>query len=240
MCFCGSYLPANAATKQKAEALIEKSGHYQTVAEIKFRELFHQYICDRLSKDPNDIVLSRFKINGNRPVAEGAVEFQVFQKSKGTPKGYVRLTVIVSVDGISIREVSLSAWVDVFGSVVCAFRTLNKGETIRYKDVYLAKKNISRMPANTLTDKGMAIGLTAKNTISEGTCLKEYMLKRMPTLNKGDMVTILVELGGLKVTTPGKTLERGFAGDLIRVQNTMSKKRIYARIVDDSTVEVDF
>jgi flagella basal body P-ring formation protein FlgA len=247
MCFCGGCLSADAATRQKAKTsidtrhpLVEKSENHQTITETKFRELFHQYICESLDKDPDDIVLSRLKINGNRPVDTGELEFQIFQKSKGTLMGYVRLTVIVIVDGISSSEVGLSAWVDVFGPVVCAARTLDKGETIRTKDVYLARKNISRMPANTLTDKGMAIGLAAKNTLNENTCLKEYMLKRMPTLEKGDMVTILAEVGGLKVTTPGRTLERGFAGDLIRVQNTMSKKNIYASIVDDSTVEVHF
>jgi flagella basal body P-ring formation protein FlgA len=239
-CCCYWYLPANAATGPGTGTVIKKSGHYQTVTESKFRELFHHYICDSLGKIPDDIVISRLKINGNRPINLGVVDFQVYQKSKGHLKGYVRLAVIVSVESVAVREVGLSAWVDVFGPVVCAARTLNKGETIDNLDVYLARKNISRMPASILTDKSMVIGLTAKSAINENTCLRDYMLKRTPTLEKGEMVTILAEIGGLRVTTPGKTLERGFAGDMIRVQNTMSKKRVYARIVDDSTVEVDF
>jgi flagella basal body P-ring formation protein FlgA len=240
MCLIAFCLCANGAIAAGNGASIQKSAKGQKVTEMKFRKLFHQYVCDRLGKDPDDVVVSRFRINANRPIPLGVVDFEMFQKSKGVPKGYVRLSVIVTVDGISRGEVSLSAWVDVFGPVVCAAHKIQRGETIGFEDIYLARKNVSRMPANTLTDRGMAIGLSAKNTISKNTCLKDYMLKRMPLLDKGEVVTILAEMAGLRVTTPGKALERGFAGDVIRVQNTMSKKRVYARIVDDSTVEVEF
>jgi flagella basal body P-ring formation protein FlgA len=212
----------------------------QIIPDSKYRELLMGYICDSMGKSPADIVISRFKISGNRQIAAADASFQIFQNSKGAPLGYVRVTVIVSADGMADREVILSAWVDVFGSVVCAARKLGKGETVEPGDIYLARKNMARMPANIITDKSGVIGMSVKNSLNVNTALREYMLFRKPTLKRGDMVTILAQLGGLRVTTPGKTLERGFEGDLIRVQNTMSKKRIYARIVDDSTVEVDF
>jgi len=212
----------------------------QLIPEPKFRELLKAYVCDSMGKRPADIAISRLKINGNRRIAAGDVDFQIFQKSKGIPKGYVRVTVLVNVDGRADMEVNLSAWVDVFGSVVCAARKLNKGETVGPADIYLARKNIARMPASVITDKSRVIGMSIKNSLNANTSLKEYMLFRKPTVERGEMVTILAQLGGLRVTTPGKTLERGFEGDLIRVQNSMSKKKIYARIVDDSTVQVNF
>jgi flagella basal body P-ring formation protein FlgA len=212
----------------------------QIIPETKLRRLFQAYICETLNKVPGDIAVLRFKVSGNRPIEKGNVSFRIFQKSKGRPKGHVRLSAVVSVDGLTRSEVTLSAWVDVFGPVVCAARTLNRGEMIREDDLYLARKNLSRLSEKILTEKQMAIGLSAKSTLNEHTCLKAYMLRRVPTLDRGELVTILVQLGALKVTTPGKTLESGFAGEQIRVQNAMSKKKIYARIVDDATVEVDF
>ena len=220
--------------------LVQKHAPEQIISESKYRALLMAYLCDSMGKRPADIAVSRLKISGNRRIAAGDVDFQFFQKSKGVPKGYVRMTVFVSVDGTADMEVNLSAWVDVFGSVVCAARKLNKGETVGPADIYLARKNMARMPANVITDKSKAIGLTIKNSLNANTSLREYMLIRKPTVARGAFVTILAQLGGLKVTAPGKTLERGFAGDQIRVQNSMSKKNIYARIVDDSTVEVDF
>lgn len=232
--------PTDAVTLRDGQSSNFAGKDQYTIPVSKFHELFHTYICESMAKDPDDIALSRLKITGNRPVAAGEIAYQIFQKSRGIPKAYVRLTVIVSVDGITATEVSLSAWVDVYGSVVCAARSLKKGETIEPADVYLARKNISRMPANIVTDLDEAVGLSAKNALNVNTCIRKYMLIRMPTLERGKLVTILAQMGGFKITTPGKTLERGFTGDLIRVQNTMSKKKIYARIVDNATVEVNF
>ncbi len=212
----------------------------QVIPESKFRALLMNYICSSMDTSPADIAVSRLKISGNRQIAAGDADYQIYQKSNGVPKGYVRVTVIVSVEGMPDLEVNLSAWVDVFSSVVCAVRKLNKGDTVGPADIYLARKNMARVPANVITDKSKAIGLTVKNSLNANTILREYMLIRKPTMDRGDMVTILAQLGGLRVATPGKTLERGFEGDLIRVQNTMSKKKIYARIIDGSTVKVDF
>jgi flagella basal body P-ring formation protein FlgA len=85
-----------------------------------------------------------------------------------------------------------------------------------------------------------ALGLMARHRVKEHTCLKSWMLERVPIVKRGDMVTILAESSGLKVTVPGRSLERGYKGELIRVQNVMSKKRIYARVVNHVTVKVDF
>lgn len=245
--FFGFYLSVGAATIQQnqIEPAAQQIGNedntdLQTVPEAELRELFSQYVCDSLGKIPEDAIVSRFKVTGNRPVPSGVLEYQVFQKSKGTPMGYVRLIAIVSVDGISRNEVRLSGWVDVFGPALCSVRSMQKGEIIEKSDVYLDRKNISRMSSNILTDKSMAVGLVLKNNLNENASLKEWMLKRNPTIDRGDRVTILAELGGLRVTVPGRTLAKGFVGDVIRVQNTMSRKNLFARIIDNATVAVEF
>jgi flagella basal body P-ring formation protein FlgA len=66
------------------------------------------------------------------------------------------------------------------------------------------------------------------------------MLEEAPILDKGDQVTILALLGRIRITVPGIILEKGYSGDRVRVQNTMSSKEIYARVVNGSTVTIDF
>jgi len=231
----GMCLPLDALSAQKNK---QKEG--RVIPEARLRKLFNDYVCDRLGKDPTDVILSRFKVSGNRPVPSGPQEYRVFQKSKGTPKGHVRLTVIVSVHGISRGEVALSGWVDAFGLVVCTARSMQKGEIVRESDLYLSRKNLSRLPTNTLTNQGMAVGLVLKNNVDSNTCLKGWMLKRNPTVDRGKRVTILAKMDGLKISVPGRTMEKGFAGDFIKVENTMSKKKIFARVIDGATVAVEF
>jgi len=51
---------------------------------------------------------------------------------------------------------------------------------------------------------------------------------------------IIVESDGLKITTLGKVKEKGRKGDMVRVENIDSNKGIYARVLDSSSVKVDF
>ena len=213
---------------------------YQTIPEDRFREVFMDYLYQNTGKDPSDIILSRFKVGANTPVSEGRLTFRLFQKNKGALRGNVRLLAIVNVNGIAENEVKLTGWVDVFAPVVCSSRNLKKGEIIRKEDVYLSRKNISRQPAHILNDPGKAIGLLVINSIKQETCLMEWMLEKAPILNKGDQVTILAQLGRIRVTVPGIILERGYPGERIRVQNIMSSKEIYARVLNESTVTIDF
>jgi len=235
MLLTGLCIPVDVFSAQQS-----KQATGRAIPEASLRKLFNDYVCDHLGKGPEDAILSRFKVSGNRPVPTGHREYRVFQKSKGEPKGHVRLTVIVSVNGISQSEVALSGWVDAFGPVVSTTRSMQKGEIITENDVYLARKNLSRLPTNTLTDQDKAMGLVLKNNVAGNTCLKEWMLKRNPTVDRGKRVIILAGMDGLKISVPGRTMEKGFVGDFIKVENVMSKKKVFARVVDSATVVVEF
>lgn len=212
----------------------------QTIPESQFQEAFSGYINSRLEKENIEIIISKFTVNGNKLLPSGEVSLRVFQKGREELYGYVRLIAIVSIDNVPRTEVTLSGWIDVFDSVVCTSRRLNKGEVITKNDVYLTKKNISRLHPDTLTDMNQAIGLMLNHDVKENDTLKEGMLKRAPIVNRGDVVTILAEMGGIRVTAPGRILEKGYLGEYIRVQNAISKKNVNAKVVNDSTVMVDF
>ncbi len=239
-CFFGIFFPPEASSVDKKEIGGRTKQGYQSIPGERFREIFREYLYSRLGKDESDIAVSRFKVIGNRPVPAGKVSFQLFQKDKRRLGGYVRLVAIISVDRVVENKVRLSGWVDVFEAVVCTARNLKKGEIIEEDDLYLARRNISHLSPNILTDMMKAVGLIVKHNLRKDTPLKEWMLERSPVLDRGDMVTILAEKGNLRVTVSGMVLERGYSGELVRVRNAMSKKEVYARVVDNSTVEVDF
>lgn len=213
---------------------------YQLVQETTFREIFRDYICENLEKNKSDIIVSRFKVLGNKPVPKGKIYFQSFLKDEKRMTGYVRMVSAIKVNGIVRNTVRLTGWVDIFESVVCAGRELKKGDIVEEDDLYLARRNISRLSKNIFTDMDKAIGQRAKHTVKKGMCLKEWMLERPPVLSKGDVVMILAETGSIRITVPGKVLEKAYPGELIRVKNAMSEKELYARVIDNSTVMVDF
>jgi len=239
-CFLGALLPftAEPANGENRDAKVRQGD--QVLEEANLREAFQQYLGRRLDKERSDVAVSKFKVRGNRTVPAGKVGFELFQKDKRRLQGNVRLIAVVSINGKVINKVTLSGWVDVFESVVCAARNLKRGEALTKDDVYLTRKNISHLKSNYLTAMNQAIGLMVKHNVKADACIKDWMLKKLPVVDRGDLVTILAESAGLKLTVPGRVLMKGYDGELVKVKNLMSKRDIYAKVVDNATVMVDF
>jgi flagella basal body P-ring formation protein FlgA len=212
----------------------------QTIPEGKFREIFHNYVYKNLNKQNSDVIISKMKITGNEPVPAGRISFQQYQKGRRRFEGHVSLIVVIKINDIVKNKVKLSGWVDIFQPVVCASRDLKRGERISEDDLYLVKRNISHLSSKILTDMNKIIGRMAAHNVKKDTSLKGWMFEKYPIVDKGDIVTILAESGDLRVTSPGKILMRGYEGELVKVQNLMSKKEIYAKVVNSSIVAVDF
>ena len=235
--FCS---PSMAAAISKNDPQNVTPQRFQTIPETKFRDIFQKYLYRNLNNQECDVVLSRLKITGNSPVPAGTVSFQQYQKGKRSLEGYISLIVVVKINGVVKNKVKVSGWADIFQPVVCASRDLKRGERIEKDDLYLVKRNISHMSSKVLTDMNKIIGLMAKHNVKKDTSIKEWMFEKCPIVDKGDIVTIIAESGDIKVTAPGKILMKGYAGELVKVQNIMSKKEIYAKIVNGSMVAVDF
>ena len=240
ICLLGLCFPIRAEVLSNEVGKDRTGLSLQKIDESQFRKTFIHFLCRHLGKEKQDIIVSKLKIVGNKPVPLGKLSFQLFQDDKREFKGYMRLAALVYVDGAVKNKVKLFGRVDIFDSVVCVTRDLKRGETITQDDIYLARKNVSHVNRKALTDAGKAIGLMTKHNIKANTCLKEWMLEKSPIVTRGDVVTILAESDGLKVTAPGRVLGKGYSGELVKIQNLMSKKEIYAKVINSSTVKVDF
>jgi len=239
-CFFGISLPSYAEPHPEKNGKAEISNGYQSIPGYRFRKCLMKYLCRHLGKNESDIIISKFRINRNRPVPAGKISIRLFHKGTARLAGYVRLNAIVSVNGIEKNNVQLYSWVDVFESVVCTSRGLKRKDIIKKDDVSLERKNISHMPPDTISELSKVVGLMIKHNVKAGTCLKGWMLEKSPVVERGDLVTIMAESDDLKVTVPGRVMEKGYLGELVRVRNAMSKKEVYARVINNLTVMVHF
>ena len=231
-CYVGASIDGNGG---KGDSEYSKS-----ISDSRFKECITRYICEQLQKEESDIIVSKLKVRGNRKVPDGVLNVELNCKANGRLIGYVRMNAIIFVDDVEVGTVQLYSWVDVFESMVCASRDLKRKDVIRKDDVHLMRKNTSHMSGKTIRDMGEVVGMMVRNNVKAGSCIKEWMVERAPVVERGDLVTILAESGDLKVTVPGRILERGYQGDLVRVQNSLSKKEIYAEVVNGTSVIVSF
>ena len=66
------------------------------------------------------------------------------------------------------------------------------------------------------------------------------MIVPAPLVRSGEAVTITVRAGGLQVQTRGVAAQAGRLGDVIRVVNADSGRRVSARVVGPAAVEVQY
>lgn len=126
---------------------------------------------------------------------------------------------------------------DVYEAVV-AKRDLRRGDIITAEDIEIAAVEIR----NTKPDeRSLAdfIGLRAKRTIFQGTTLTDLNVEVIPVIERGANVTIIVQTSALVVTAPGVAKGTGGIGEIIAVENSLSKQIVQAEIIDEGTVQVN-
>jgi len=84
------------------------------------------------------------------------------------------------------------------------------------------------------------LGKRTRRAIGSKTVLRANLVEFPPLVRRGDVVVIIAETRGLRVTALGQVKKKGARGDRIPVINFESKKVLYARVVDSNTVRIDF
>ncbi|MFH1671943.1 MAG: flagellar basal body P-ring formation chaperone FlgA [Pseudomonadota bacterium] len=218
---------------------VEVARRSQLVSETRYKEALHRYVRARVEDDV-DLSISDFKVIGNRPVPEGSVTLKISDTTDRKMVGYLSMAAVVHVDNKIERRVTLTGWVNVYKNVLSSVRMLKKSQVITENDLQLVRRDISKLPPNVVFSAKEVMGKRLKHSVRAGDYLREDMVEDIPVVQKGDHVIIMAESSILRVTVIGKTLEEGCPGEMIKVKNSMSKKIISARVIDASTVKVQF
>ncbi len=79
-----------------------------------------------------------------------------------------------------------------------------------------------------------------RRTVNAGKILRAADLQSPIAIEKGSLVTMIIQTPFMMLTTQGKALDEGALGDTIRVLNGRSKKIVEAQIARADTVVVPF
>jgi len=81
-------------------------------------------------------------------------------------------------------------------------------------------------------------GKQATRPMHKGDTVYSVFVKQPPMIKRGDIITIIAQIGAISVRAEGKALKSGGRGDRLLVQNLRSKQMLQATIVDRHTVHV--
>lgn len=117
--------------------------------------------------------------------------------------------------------------------VVVLSRAVGPGTILSKNNLSVVKMDKNKLRKSTFSDISEIVGARIKKRIRAGQAIDPNQLC---FVCKGDTILITASAGDLKIKTNGIAQQDGNIGDTIKVQNTNSKKLVYAQVV--STREV--
>lgn len=96
----------------------------------------------------------------------------------------------------------------------------------------------SRATSNMITAPDLIVGQVARRPVRANAALFPMDFAKPVVVKKGDTITIIAEMPGIRLSAQGKALSSGGKGDVITFINTSSRRPVDARIVDAGTAVI--
>ena len=207
-------------------------------------------------KEIKDAIKSHIESNASWPKDRIRVEFlsaipataipmeqatyQVRSRAGESYIGQTSLTIRFCKGDSFVREETIRVRIEVLTDVVVSTNGISRDAVIGPNDVTLTRKWLDTATAAVVTDLNEVVGKKATARMNPGTTITRQMFRSVPVVKKGEVVRIVLESGPMVISAMGLCQEDGGKGDLIRVQNVESRNVIFARVMGQSLVKVDF
>ncbi|USG59836.1 flagellar basal body P-ring formation chaperone FlgA [Sneathiella marina] len=112
------------------------------------------------------------------------------------------------------------------------------GREILEDDIEFKAERSSKVGRNVVTDAALLIGKSPRRSIRSGMAVSLNNLGDPVTVEKGKLVAVILQSGGMFLSISGRTMEAGGTGDVIRVENINSRKIIQAEVVTSQKVRI--
>lgn len=147
----------------------------------------------------------------------------------------LRLEAVTEDDRV-VQSFTGTVFADVWKTVPCAARVLNRGDMLEPALVGFARKNLAYMARAPWDGRGLPLRMTA--AVGEGQPISADAVEMIPIVSKGQVLTLVYAGQTLRLTVPVESLDDGSIGNTIRVRNMQSRRIVVAQVVDAETVRV--
>lgn len=210
------------------------------IPQEKIEEVVRDYIIQNMPWERTQARITGVEVKEAVCLPKGRISYEVLPPEGTEYQGTVLLPITFSVDGSPARKVWAQAYVEVLTDMVITTKPLGRQCIITEEDIRVERRDMSTVPSGAITSPEDAIGKRTRRMVSSNAALTSDLIEVPPVLKRGDLVTIIIDSDRLRVTARGEAQQRGRQGEVIRVKNLSSQKDIYGRVVDASTVMVEF
>ena len=185
----------------------------------------------------------RFEILSSLPeivLPTGNVSWKVDIKGNNDYLGDTSFVLKLYNKGVLFKEESIRVRIEVLHEFIVSAKNMGRDSIIGASDVSLQKKWVRSIPSNSISNMDEVVGKLLCVNIRPNIEISRNMLKEVTAVKRGKMVQIVLDSGAMNITTIGLSEEDGAEGSFVKVRNITSNKIIYARVVGESKVKIDF
>ena len=211
---------------------------YQPLAVKKLVDQGREYIKEHLNYKEERIKIEVFNPPEELLVPQGKISFEVAKNQNSRLLGVNMLPVKVLVNNGVYRKFYLKFETKLEARVLVPKRRLQQGESLRADLFIKEEKLLTNAPKDYVSSTKELKNKVLTRSLGPRQTLKRDMLAAPELVQRWQEVKIIAEVGGVVVSTRGKALENGRRGDIIRVKNISSNKKVDAKVVAPNQVKV--
>jgi flagella basal body P-ring formation protein FlgA len=224
----------------EAPELVEVSRSCIKIPKQKIEEMVSGFLLQNIPQENKNMRIKEIRVPEEVVLSKGQVSYKVTVADNQPLRGKCSIAVEFSVNGSDQKKIWAIATIEVLGPVVVTRKPLGRYQPIDEDDIELKTMDLSDLPDDVITDPEVILGKRTTRAIGAQVPLRADTVELPPLVKRGDLVVIIAESRGLKITTRGQVKKKGRLGEQIPVINLDSKKVLYARVIDANTVKVDF
>ena len=124
------------------------------------------------------------------------------------------------------------------GEAFVPAQEINKGDVITEGKLIAKSVRLNRIKDNFVVAKEKLLGMEAKKTLKAGKLIQEREVGPVLLVRKGALVNSLYKAKGMQITAQAVAMEDGAKGQVIELENSKSRRKFSAKVVDAETVEI--
>lgn len=170
--------------------------------------------------------------------ASSAVSFQIVQRNFNHDNG--RLDAVLSAElgtgESSLLQISAQSSVEQLAPV--PFHDLSKGSVIQPNDLDWIWINQRQLRQDTILHASDIIGMEVRRNLQAGRAVRGNMVEKIRHIRRGELVEVTYNRSGLLLSMVVEAIEDGSKGELVRLRNIDSGRRLFGRTTGEGTAMI--
>ena len=141
---------------------------------------------------------------------------------------------------VVVETFPIVANVKYYDHVLVASRPIQRGEQLASEAFSIERRPVTTILGRYVNSLAELEGKRAKMRIPFGRHIDPRFIEQIPDVSRGDRVLIEVQVGVIRASADGIASQNGIVGEKIVVQNSSSREKLLAEVVEPGRVRVAF